>query len=998
MSELRDRTSGILSHLYAVERELGRGGMATVYLALDRKHHRRVAVKVLHPELAAAVGSERFLREINIEANLQHPHIIPLLDSGEADGLLFYVMPFVEGESLRQRLSRQRRLDVADAMRYWRDVVDGIAHAHRQHVVHRDIKPENVLIAERHASVVDFGVGKALGGTDTSEALTKLGVVVGTPIYMAPEQAMAGQVADYRADIYALGILAYEMLCGHPPFATLTPAAQLVTKATAPPPDVRAERPDVPAEVAGLVQRCLEPDPKHRWQSADELLAALESIATPGSGSASPRLGGMTRRGQRTRIAVAATVILVVFAVSAMTLSRSREQTWARDVGLPQLRRMSAASYVGTSPSDSAFVVGLRVRAALAGNTEVDSLWRSVSAKATLHTRPEGARVFWTAYRGDTSGWRYVGTTPIDSVPLPAGRTSAAVLLKFERAGFRTAVRPLATERAAKLPTVLESVGSPDSDMVRVRGGTAVVPSVSHPGGDTVDYSDFLIDRYEVTNRRFKAFVAAGGYQRQELWDLPFRDEAGVEHAWDDVIRTLRDKTDRPGPASWEAGNIPAGKEDFPVSGISWYEASAFARFERKQLPSIYHWRRAAQVTTGLWIVPESNMESASMAPAGAFKGMTPFGAFDMAGNAREWCSNPAGGRRYVLGGSFHEAGYIFGESHTADPLDRSEGNGVRLMRVLPPDTSRAVWRALSVNAPRGFRDYARERPVSDAVFRTFLPLFDYDKTPLNARILKTDSADARFVTQTIEFDAPYGQERMRAFLYLPRNAAPPYRTVVFFPGSTALDLRSSAGAQLLIPDFIVTTGRAVLFPMYKDTYERKMESVSYAVDPVYNMSGGLLGPNTYRDHTIMQVKDLRRAVDYLFTRPDVDSSSLAYLGVSWGGRMAAINLSVEKRFKAAVLHLPGLMFAPRRPEVDELNYLPHVTLPTLILSGRFDNTFPFESAAMPFVRMLGVPPALKRHQVYPTHHYLPRDEMIRETLDWLDAYQGKVGARSRSP
>jgi tRNA A-37 threonylcarbamoyl transferase component Bud32/dienelactone hydrolase len=991
MSELQDRTTEVLSQLYAVERELGRGGMATVYLAVDQKHHRRVAVKVLHPELAAAVGSERFLREINIEANLQHPHIVPLLDSGEMDGLLFYVMPFVEGESLRQRLSRQGRLDVAEAMRYWRDVIDGIAHAHRQHVLHRDIKPENVLIAERHASVVDFGVGKALGDTDTSETLTKLGLVVGTPVYMAPEQAVAGEVVDQRADVYALGILAYEMLCGHPPFASLTPAAQFATKATAPAPNVRVERSDVPAEVAALVQRCLEPDPKHRWQTADELLAALESIATPGAGIPSPQLAGTAGRGRRTRVAITAAVIVVAAGVSAMALSRSREQAWARDVGLPQLRRMSAISLVGTSPSDSAFVVGQRVRAALASNTEVDSLWRSISAKATLHTRPEGARVYWTAYRGDTAEWRYVGTTPIDSVALPVGRLSVVLLLKFERPGYRTAVRPLAIERAAKLPTVLDSVGAPDSDMVHVRGGNAVVPSASHPSGDTVEYSDFLIDRFEVRNRQFKAFVAAGGYQRRELWDLPFRDEAGVEHSWDEVMSTLRDKTGRPGPASWEAGDIPAGKEDYPVSGISWYEASAFARFAHKELPSIYHWRRAAQVTDGLWIVPQSNMQAASLAPVGAFKGMSSFGAFDMAGNVREWCSNPDGGRRYVLGGSFHEAGYIFGESHTADPLDRSEGNGVRLIRVLAPDTSRAIWRALSVNAPRGFRDYSRERPVADAIFRTFLPLFDYDKTPLNARVLKTDSADARFVAQTIEFDAPYGQERMRAFFYLPRNVAPPYKTVVFFPGSSALDSRSSAPG--LIPDYVVTTGRAVLYPIYKDTYDRKMESVSYAVDPVYNMSGGLLGPTTYRDHTIMQVKDLRRSVDYLFTRPDVDTASLAYLGVSWGGRLASINLSVEKRFKVAVLHLPGLMFAPRRPEVDELNYLPHVTVPTLILSGRFDNTFPFESAAMPFVRMLGVPPALKRQQVYPTHHYLPRDEMIRETLDWLDAYQGKVGA-----
>jgi serine/threonine-protein kinase len=215
-----------LADRYTIERELGAGGMATVYLAEDLKHDRRVAVKVLRPELAAALGPDRFPREIKILARLQHPHILPLLDSGEADGFLFYTMPYVDGESLRQRIDRDGALPVPEAVRILREVTDALASAHSAGVLHRDIKPGNVMLSGRHALVMDFGVAKAVtaAGGDT---LTTVGVAVGTPTYMSPEQATASTDVDARSDIYALGILAYEMLTGEPPFAGRTAQATL---------------------------------------------------------------------------------------------------------------------------------------------------------------------------------------------------------------------------------------------------------------------------------------------------------------------------------------------------------------------------------------------------------------------------------------------------------------------------------------------------------------------------------------------------------------------------------------------------------------------------------------------------------------------------------------------------------------------------------------------------------------------------------------------------
>jgi eukaryotic-like serine/threonine-protein kinase len=314
-------------------------------------------------------------------------------------------------------------------------------------------------------------------------------------------------------------------------------------------------------------------------------------------------------------------------------------------------------------------------------------------------------------------------------------------------------------------------------------------------------------------------------------------------------------------------------------------------------------------------------------------------------------------------------------------------------MRYLPGASEQAV-QVLKRPAPRGFRDYSREQPAPESEVRGFLRIFDYDRSPLNERIVSTDSSDSRWIRQTIEFDAAYGQERMRAYLFLPRNAVPPFQTVVYFPGASVLDARSSE-ELVQWPEFIVTTGRALLYPIYMDTYERGVPSAPMGTDALYNMSGGLLGPNTYRDHVIMYVKDLRRSVDYLATRADVDTSRLAYYGHSWGGRLAPINLTAERRFRAAVLSLPGLILAPRRPEVDEFNYLPRVRVPTLVMSGRYDDIFPLGTSVTPYFERLGTPPGDKRHVVYNTQHFLPRDEIIRETLGWLDRYLGRVRTRA---
>jgi hypothetical protein len=297
------RLQAALAERYAIGRELGRGGMAHVYLARDLRHDRDVAVKVLRPELAASLGTERFLREIRIEAGLQHPNILPLHDSGAVDGLLYYVMPFVQGETLRDRLTREKQLPVLDALRIAREVADALGYAHAHNIVHRDIKPGNILLSAGHAVVADFGIARAMTAA-AGDQLTEAGLAVGTPDYMSPEQATGETGLDGRTDLYALGCVLYEMLAGDPPFQGRTAQAILARHLHDPPPPIRARRPNVPAAVETALTTALAKVPADRFSTAAEFAEALETGARPRPGrTRSPRL-----RALGTRAAVLAAV------------------------------------------------------------------------------------------------------------------------------------------------------------------------------------------------------------------------------------------------------------------------------------------------------------------------------------------------------------------------------------------------------------------------------------------------------------------------------------------------------------------------------------------------------------------------------------------------------------------------------------------------------------------------------------------------------------------
>jgi Tol biopolymer transport system component/tRNA A-37 threonylcarbamoyl transferase component Bud32 len=405
------RLTAALADRYQVERELGQGGMATVYLAEDLKHRRKVALKVLRPELAATLGPERFFREIEVAAKLQHPHILPLHDSGEAQGFLYYVMPFVDGQNLRGRLTRQGELPIHEAVKLLAEVADALAYAHAQGVVHRDIKPDNVLLSGRHALVTDFGVAKAVSEATGRQALTTAGIALGTPAYMAPEQAAADPHIDHRVDIYALGCMGYELLTGRPPFTGQSSQEVLAAHMTQPPELVTSRRPAVPDALAAIVMKCLAKRPADRWQSAEELLQQLEQQLTPSGGMTPthtrPLPAASTPRSRTSRLAIAAIAALLLLGAGLILARRpaagtpllGKRSAVTLDPGLEMTPAISPdgklVAYSRMTPAESRLVVQQ-----LAGGEPVTvARWPGVYPAMPAWS-PDGARLLYTSPRG----------------------------------------------------------------------------------------------------------------------------------------------------------------------------------------------------------------------------------------------------------------------------------------------------------------------------------------------------------------------------------------------------------------------------------------------------------------------------------------------------------------------------------------------------------------------------------------------------------------------
>jgi formylglycine-generating enzyme required for sulfatase activity/dienelactone hydrolase len=964
---------------YTITDKLGEGGMGAVYRAEDSKLGREVAIKVLPEEISATPERlERFDREARAVAALNHPNIVTIHSVEEQDGVHFLTMELVEGRSLDE-LIPEGGMETDRLLHVGMQLGEAMAAAHEKGIVHRDLKPGNVMVTgDGRVKVLDFGLAKLVepassddvSALATATVLTGHGEVVGTTAYMSPEQ-IEGRTVDHRTDLFSLGILLYEMATGSRPFEGDSGPSMMSAILRDAPPPMAERRSGLPRRFETLIDDCLQKDPGRRPADAATVRDVLRRAQQDSTRMPRPRRWVPLLLGT-------AAVIVVLLSAGWMLVQRNRALAIQAE-GLPRLGRLAQErKYV------EAFELAREIERIAGVGVVSDKTWESIARTVSVTSQPAQASVSMQPFGSDLEP-RFLGVTPLDDIRVPRG----PVHWRVQHDGYLEA--ELVSIYPPDEPFVLLPERERDLDMVRVPGAEVdlwVMGGVK-PKSE-VEIGPFLIDRHEVSNREYAEFVIAGGYEREELWKHGFRD-GDTELSFAEAMQRFRDLTGRPGPAGWRVGTFPDGAEDLPVTGVSWYEAAAYAEFAGKSLPTIYHWYHAdtagdLQLLPGLYL-PHSNFASDGPRASGDECVTGSHGAHNMAGNVREWGANAVGDDRLVLGGGWTDPSYIYLFPERRAPFDRSIENGFRCIRHL--DDGALSVDALAPLEPTTTRDFSIEEPVGDEMYATYARFFDKAPVALEPRIESTDDSAEHWIKQKVSYAAGYGGERMEAWLYLPRSAAPPYQVVVQMGGAGTFYRRTSEteGSIFGWPDgeFLLRSGRAVLFPLWKGSYER-----SDGFDPLHGSAA------EFREHGIQWVSELRRSVDYLQTRDDVDPDRIAYQGISYGAVWAPVFLALEPRLNSGLLVAGGFVVLQLGregipPEIDPLNFAPRVKAPVLMLNGRHDPIFPYETSQLPLLRTLGTAEADKRHATFPAGHASSgwRDQLIRESLDWLDTYLG---------
>jgi hypothetical protein len=758
---------------------------------------------------------------------------------------------------------------------------------------------------------------------------------------------------------------------------------------------------DLPPELQQIISRALKKKTESRYGSAAEMLNDLmkyqDVLRAEELGAFNLRTS--LRRIQRPQVAIPVICAVIIIALAFFWFfTRQAKIRWAKQEALPEIEKLLAENNVWRDLIP-VYQLAEKVEAVIPRNPKLAEIFTKCSLKIDIKTEPLGAQVYMKEYLIPESDWTSLGVTPIEKVRLPIG----IFRWKFEKEGYETVLAAASTWNGDitkpdiiipyDLMRILDKKDNLSPGMVRVTGAETAIGKLD----------DFFIDMYEITNKQFKEFINAGGYRDRKFWKERFF-QGGEELTWEEAIKEFVDQSGLSGPSTWQGGDYLQGEGDHPVSGVSWYEAAAYAAFAGKSLPTGYHWGVARGEYTPMVLIPQlggfallapfSNFLGKGAVPVGSLPGLTPYGAFDMAGNVREWCSNETAQGRLIRGGAYRDNTYMFASWSQAPAMDRSSKNGFRCAIYPEPEKipEEAFQAAMILGNPiiGGAEEITKQKPVDDSIFQIYKEQFSYDKTDLKARVeSRKESPD--WILEKVSFDAAYGGERVPGFLFLPKNAVPPYQTVVYWGGDAPVFQRSSQDIEnyyetTMFFSFLVKNGRAVFYPVYKGFFERGSDTLLAIIE---------MDTSTHQwaEVYIQQVKDLRRSIDYLETRPEIDIQKFAYYGMSFGSMAAPAVLAVEDRFQVSVLLAGGFGFTGgmHRPEVNPIHYIGRVKPPTLLLNGKYDSFFPVETSQKPMFDLLGTPAEHKQWKLYETDHIPPINETIRETLIWLDKYLGPV-------
>jgi len=680
-----------------------------------------------------------------------------------------------------------------------------------------------------------------------------------------------------------------------------------------------------------------------------------------------------------------ALVALVGLAVTAWSWKRAAAERWAREEAIPQVGRL-----VDVGDYAAAFALAADAKKHVSFDPLLERLTPQFAATFSVTTAPAGASVYVRAYSDLNGAWRALGTAPLAAAQVP----SVALRWRFEKAGFRPVERMTPSHDdsfgVGRVDVTLQKPSESPEDMVLVPGGDVrkrmnVVPI------EFDKLAPYYLDRFEVTNEAFKKFVDAGGYHDDApYWDGVAIVRDGVKVPLDQALRLFVDSTGQPGPAGWELGTYLTGEGDHPVTGVSRYEAAAYAKFVGKQLPTVYHWTNAA--TEGSLEAPTvqlSNFGSTGTVAVGNRQGIGPFGTYDMHGNVREWIANGGGMfGGWVLGGGFEDLQYVFNMAIGADPFTRSPSIGFRLMRAVgdEPVATDALASIELVPTRTAFE------PAPDDVFEHYRSFYTYaPAAELHASEPETVETTADWIKQRVVIDTMAG-EPMPVYLFIPHDVPPKAQALIYFTGFDRFVVRMpdeqvQPGYNTAPLDWVMRSGRVLVAPTFEGSYSRFISR--------YDANDAL----RLRREWIERRWDLGRTLDYLEQREDIDTSKIGYLGLSAGGSIALPLLALEPRLKTAVLLSGGLPFDGAPPETEPLNFAPRITLPVLMLNGRYDLLLTVEASQEPLYKLLGTPLEDKRHYALEGgHSSLPRAEVVRLSLDWFDCYLGPVDGRGRLP